>query len=167
MHKVKVMLPMKTLSEGPVTQSIGAVVSLLKYISKPFNPLPEIVPLSEGAQLTKSSKGDCYYVTSLKGCTCIGFVYHHNCRHIKTLPKVAEAAPDEKARKTAMAKVACEESRRQAHEYQARQRELNAKTSHLEPDDSIRPSGKWPSGLNGPIDPEIIKAKTEPSKMGA
>ena len=152
---------------SPVTQSTEAVVSMLKYIGKSIDPLPEIVSLSGCSQLTKSSKGDCYYMTSLKGCTCIGFVYHKNCRHMKTLPEAAEAASDEKAAKIAIAKAACEESRRQAQEYQARQRELKAKTSHLEPDDSIRPSGKWPGGRNGPVDPEIIKAKTEPSKMGA
>jgi hypothetical protein len=78
---------------------------------------------------------------------------------MKTLLKVAEAAPEEKAGKIAAAKSACEESRHQAQEYQARQRELKAKTSHLEPDDSIRPSGKWPGGFNGPVDPEITKAK--------
>jgi hypothetical protein len=161
------MLPMKTLSEAPVTQSIGAVVSLLKYIGKPFDPLPEIVPLSECSQLTRSSKGDCYYMTSLKGCTCIGFVYHQNCRHMKILRKEAEAAPEEKAGKIAIAKAACAESRHQAQEYQARQRELKAKTSHLEPDDSIRPSGKWPGGHNGPVGHESIKAKTTSNETGA
>ena len=33
--------------------------------------------------------------------------------------------------------------------------------------DSIRPSGKWPGGLNGPVNLETIKAKTEPNKAGA
>jgi len=32
---------------------------------------------------------------------------------------------------------------------------------------SIRPSGKWPGGFNGPVDLESIKAKTEPNKMVA
>jgi hypothetical protein len=152
---------------SPVTQSIGAVVSLLKYIGKPIDPLPEIVPLSEGSQLTRSSKGDCYYMTSPKGCTCIGFVFHRNCRHMKTLHKMAEAAPDEKAGKIAAAKSACEESRRQAKEYQARQREMKAKISLEGPVDTVKPSGKWPGGFNGPVDPEIIKAKTTSNYMGA
>ena len=33
--------------------------------------------------------------------------------------------------------------------------------------DTIRPSGKWPGGFNGPVDIERIKAKTEPNKAGA
>ena len=33
--------------------------------------------------------------------------------------------------------------------------------------DTIRPSGKWPGGFNGPVDIERIKAKTEPNKMVA
>jgi hypothetical protein len=67
------------------TQSVEAIVELLKYIGKPSEPLPEIVKLTDGAQLTKSSKGDCYYYTSSKGCTCHGFFYRHNCKHMKAL----------------------------------------------------------------------------------
>jgi len=37
----------------------------------------------------------------------------------------------------------------------------------VEAPDSIRPSGKWPGGFNGPVDLESIKAKTEPNKMVA
>jgi hypothetical protein len=32
--------------------------------------LPETVALANGAQLTLSSKKECYYFTSEKGCTC-------------------------------------------------------------------------------------------------
>jgi hypothetical protein len=32
---------------------------------------------------------------------------------------------------------------------------------------SILPSGKWPGGLNGPVNLETIKARTEPNKAGA
>jgi len=67
------------------TQSVEAIVELLKYIGKPSEPLPEIVKLADDAQLTKSSKGDCYYYTSPKGCTCPGFFYRHNCKHMKAL----------------------------------------------------------------------------------
>ena len=150
------MSPTKTLSEASVTQSTEAIESLLNYLGKPTNPLPEIVSLSEGLQLTKSSKGDCYYVTSPKGCTCIGFVYHNNCRHMKTLPKEAEALLDEKARKIAMAKAACEENRRQAQEHQARLRESKEMATHLNSVDSVRPSEKWPGGFNGPVAPEEV-----------
>jgi hypothetical protein len=67
------------------TQSIEAVVELLKYFGKSVNPLPGVVKLADGAQLTKSSKGDCYYHTAPKGCSCTGFFYRHNCKHMKTL----------------------------------------------------------------------------------
>ena len=150
------MTTLRTLSEAPVTQSTAAVVSLLKCIGKQSDPIPEIVSLSEGLQLTRSSKGDCYYVTSLKGCTCIGFVYHNNCRHMKTLPKEAKTVPDEKPRKMAMAKAACEENRRQAQEHQARLRESKEMTTHLDSVDTVRPLGKWPGGHNGPIDPKEL-----------
>lgn len=90
-----------------------------------------------------------------------------NCRHMKTLSKDAEAVPDEKARKITMAKAACEENRRQAQEHQARLRESKEMTTHLDPVDTVRPSGKWPGGFNGPVDLESIKAKTEPNKAGA
>jgi hypothetical protein len=68
-----------------ITQSVEAVVELLKYLGKSSQPLPEIVPLADGAQLTKSSKADCYYYTSPKGCTCPGFFYRHSCKHVKAL----------------------------------------------------------------------------------
>ncbi len=69
----------------PETQSVDAVVELLKFSGRSFNPLPEVVKLADGGQLTKSSKGDCYYHTSPKGCSCPGFFYRHNCKHMKTL----------------------------------------------------------------------------------
>jgi hypothetical protein len=67
------------------TQSVEAIVELLKYLGQPVEPLPEIVKLADGAQLTKSSRGDCFYYTSPKGCTCPGFFYRHNCKHMKAL----------------------------------------------------------------------------------
>jgi hypothetical protein len=44
-------------------------------------------------------------------------------------------------------------SRSQAKAYQARQRELRAqaKTGGSLPETRIKPAGKWPGGLNGPI----------------
>jgi len=67
------------------TQSVESVVELLKCFDKPVEPLPGVVPLADGAQLTKSSKGDCYYHTSPKGCSCPGFFYRHTCKHVKAL----------------------------------------------------------------------------------
>lgn len=67
------------------TQTVAAVVELLSYLGMPANPLPEIVQLADGLRLTKSSKGDCYYVTSTSSCTCLGFHYRGTCRHLKAL----------------------------------------------------------------------------------
>jgi hypothetical protein len=67
------------------TQSIEAVVELLNFLEKPIDPMPDIVKLVDGGQLTKSSKRDCYYYTSPTGCSCPGFFYRHNCKHIKAL----------------------------------------------------------------------------------
>jgi hypothetical protein len=74
--------------ETAVTQSTAAVVELLTSLGKPSNPLPAIVPLASGSQLVKSSKGDCYYVTSPESCTCPGFHYRHTCKHIKAMQSI-------------------------------------------------------------------------------
>jgi hypothetical protein len=70
------------------TQSSESVAKLLNFLGKPANPLPAIVPLADGMQLTKSSKGDCYYVTSPSSCTCLGFHYRQTCRHVKSLARI-------------------------------------------------------------------------------
>ena len=70
---------------APETQVVEDVVELLNFLGKPSDPLPEIVTLTYGALLIKSSKGDCYYHTSPKGCSCPGYTYRHTCRHMKSL----------------------------------------------------------------------------------
>jgi len=47
--------------------------------------LPETIALANGARLTLSSKKDCYYFTSEKGCTCRAGTYGRICRHRKAL----------------------------------------------------------------------------------
>ncbi len=73
------------IGPAPVTQCREAVVELLKYLGKPSDPLPSVVPLADGAQLIQSSKGDCFYYTSSTGCSCPGFFYRHSCKHTKAL----------------------------------------------------------------------------------
>jgi hypothetical protein len=68
-----------------ISQKVEALVGLLNFLGKPVDPLPATVELADGAQLTRSSKGDCYYYTSLRGCTCPGFYYRHSCKHMKAL----------------------------------------------------------------------------------
>ena len=68
-----------------ISQKVEYVVELLNFLGKPVDPLPAVVKLADGAQLTRSSKGDCYYYTSPRGCTCPGFYYRHSCKHMKAL----------------------------------------------------------------------------------
>ena len=124
----------RILSVAPVTQSTTAVVSLLKYLGKSIDPLPDAVKLSSMA-LVLSNKKDVYYVTAANSCSCPSAAYRpgQKCKHQRQYFPGIDAAKE----------VAGDEI------------------------DSIRPSGKWPGGFNGPVDIERIKAKTEPNKMVA
>lgn len=74
------------LLEGisPVTQTIDSVKALAKFLGMK-EELPEIIALANGARLTLSTKKDCYYYTSEKGCTCKAGTYGRMCRHRKAL----------------------------------------------------------------------------------
>jgi hypothetical protein len=139
----------KILFEGksPLTQSAEAVKQLIEFVTvKPCEALPANFALSNGAQLTRSSKGDVFYVTTPKACSCPGFTYRGSCKHMTALKSGT--------------------SRSQAQAYQARQRELRAKAKAggslpeptgparrlaRPPEDGIKPEGKWPGGFNGPV----------------
>ena len=123
----------RILSVAPVTQSTAAVVSLLKYLGKSIDPLPDAVKLSSMA-LVLSNKKDVYYVTAANSCSCPSAAYR----------------PGQK----------CKHQRRYFPEIGA------AKEVARDGIDSIRPSGKWPGGHNGPVDIESIKAKTTLQEMG-
>ena len=131
---VKVMTTLRTQSEAPVTQSTTAVVSLLNYLGKSIDPLPDAVDLP-GMALVLSNKKDVYYVTAANSCSCPSASYR----------------PGQK----------CKHQRRHFPEIDAAKEAAGGDTG------SILPSGKWPGGLNGPVNLETIKAKTEPNKAGA
>jgi hypothetical protein len=144
----------KNLYEGksPLTQSAEAVKQLIEFATgKPCNELPAAFALADGAQLTKSSKGDVFYMTTPKACSCPGFTYLGSCKHVTALKSGSNSVDG---------------SRSQAQAYQARQRELRAKAKAggslpeptgparrlvIPPKDSIKPAGKWPGGFNGPV----------------
>ena len=128
------MTTLKTLSEAPVTQSTTAVVSLLKYLGKSIDPLPEAVELPSMA-LVLSNKKDVYYVTAANSCSCPSASYRpgQKCKHQRQYFPRIDAAKEAARGDT----------------------------------DSILPSGKWPGGLNGPVNLETIKSKTVPNKAGA
>ena len=118
-----------------LTQSAEAVKQLIEFITvKPCKEMPANFALANGAQLTKSSKGDVFYMTTPTACSCPGFAYRGSCRHITALRSSKDV----------------EASKSQAQAYQARQRELEAKAGSL-PETSIKPAGKWPGDYNGPV----------------
>ena len=69
---------------NPVTQTIEGGKALAKFLEMK-EELPETIALANGARLTLSSKKDCYYYTSDKGCTCKAGTYGRICRHRKAL----------------------------------------------------------------------------------
>jgi hypothetical protein len=137
--------------KSPLTQSAEAVKALIEFVTtEPCEELPANFALSNGAQLTKSCKGDVFYMTTLTACSCPGFTYRGSCKHVTTLRSGNSV----------------DGSRSQSQAYQARQRELRAKAKAggslpkptgparrliIPPKDSIKPAGKWPGGFNGPV----------------
>jgi hypothetical protein len=72
---------------GPTTQSTDSVKSLLTYLGRPSDPMPIYISLKNNVRLTKSKKGDAYYCTSLKDCSCPARTYHPGspCKHMHAL----------------------------------------------------------------------------------
>jgi hypothetical protein len=69
---------------GPVTQSIDAVKSLLAFVGRASDPLPTDVSLDNGrVVLVLSNKKDAYYCLTAKACSCPANAYHPGqpCKH--------------------------------------------------------------------------------------
>lgn len=78
---------------APTTQTVAGVVSLLEYLNKPHDPLPETIRLP-GAMLVLSNKKDAYYVTTPTDCSCPARTYNpgKHCKHMrKYYPEKAAA----------------------------------------------------------------------------
>ena len=118
------------------TQSSESVAKLLNFLGKPENPLPAIVPLADGLQLTKSSKGDVYYCTSQEFCTCPGFHYRRTCRHIKALECI-------KPHGQSMAKVLEEHDRNLPRMPASYRRIVKAAREDAEADLELKPKGSF------------------------
>jgi hypothetical protein len=69
---------------GPTTQTIESGKALAKFLGL-SEELPESIALANGARLTLSIKGDCFYVTSSQGCSCPEFAYRRTCEHMNAL----------------------------------------------------------------------------------
>lgn len=72
----------KILLGAAVTQSTEAVVSLLKYLGKPIDPLPATVDLP-GMVLVLNNRRDAFYVTTATSCSCPSAAYRpgQSCKH--------------------------------------------------------------------------------------
>ena len=78
---------MKTLvkTESPVTQTVEAVQQLIAYFNHGQAPeeMPSFYRLDGELVLVRSNKGDAYYVTTPKSCSCPAATYHPGqpCKH--------------------------------------------------------------------------------------
>jgi len=118
--------------EAPVTQSTEAVKALLKFYNhgQEVAELPPLYRLGSEMVLVMSNKGDVYYVTTPRDCSCPAQSYNPGqpCEHMRTFfpaPKSETPVMDD----------------------------VHAGPLKLSqpPKDSIQPEGKWPDGFNGPM----------------
>lgn len=72
----------RVLFGAPVTQSTEAIESLLKYLGKPIDPLPDVVELLDMV-LVLNNRKDAYYITTAKSCSCPSAAYRpgQKCKH--------------------------------------------------------------------------------------
>jgi len=123
-----------------LTQEAAAVKQLIEFVTgKPCRELPATFALANGARLTRSRKGDVFYMTTPTACSC-----------------PARACNPGQACKRMNALNSREASRAQPRTFQAGQVEVMGKGGSLQMD-SIRPAGMWPGGLNGPVDSSELK----------
>jgi hypothetical protein len=118
-------------SREVVTQSVDAVKALLAFVGRASDPLPVDVALDSGrVVLVLNGKKDAYYTSTSTACSCPAAHWHKGpCKHVrKYFPQqkreVATEEPTQGARRLARQPEEC----------------------------SLRPTGKWPGGFNGPVD---------------
>ena len=75
----------KLVISSPVTQSREAVEQLIAYFNHGQQPeeMPSFYRLSSDMVLVQSNKGDAYYVTTAKSCSCPSATYNPGkpCKH--------------------------------------------------------------------------------------
>ena len=140
---------------GPITQSIDAIKSLLAYVGRASDLLPTDVSLENGRLvLVLSNKKDVYYTTTTKACSCPSATYHGGrCKHQRKYFPEPQKSREELEAEGANVLAANNSGPRRL----ARPPE----------ESSIRPAGKWPGGLNGPVDsiPGEEKARAASASM--
>jgi len=118
--------------ETPVTQSTEAVRALLKFSNhgREVAELPPFYRLGAEMVLVQSNKGDVYYVTTPRDCSCPAQSYNPGqpCKHMRhyfPAPKSEALVVDE----------------------------VHAGPLKLAqpPEDSIWPEGNWAGGFNGSV----------------
>ncbi|OPX77335.1 MAG: hypothetical protein A4E44_00083 [Methanosaeta sp. PtaB.Bin018] len=87
------------LASGPATQTVEAVAQLIRYHNhgQPAAEMPEFYRLSAEMVLVRSNKGDAYYVTTPRACSCPSATYRpgKTCKHQRKYfpqPKAARTA---------------------------------------------------------------------------
>jgi hypothetical protein len=65
-----------------VTQSVEAVVELLKYLGRPTSPIPEAIEMPD-MMLVLNGKKNAFYITTPKSCSCPSSTYRpgKQCKH--------------------------------------------------------------------------------------
>jgi hypothetical protein len=87
----------KLVVASPVTQSREAVEQLIAYFNHGQQPeeMPSFYRLDGELVLVRSNKGDAYYVTTPKSCSCPASVYNPGkpCKHMTAYFKATSAEP--------------------------------------------------------------------------
>ena len=87
----------KLVIASPVTQSREAVEQLIAYFNHGQQPeeMPSFYRLDGELVLVRSNKGDAYYVTTPKSCSCPASVYNPGkpCKHMTAYFKATSAEP--------------------------------------------------------------------------
>jgi len=89
----------KTILSSPVTQTCAAVKQLIIFQNHGQEPaeMPAFCRLSAEMVLVRNNKGDAYYVTTPKSCSCPAATYHPGqpCKHArKYFPKPKREASE-------------------------------------------------------------------------
>jgi len=130
----------KIVLASPVTQTRAAVQQLIAYHNHGQEPaeMPAFYRLTGEMVLVLNNKKDAYYVTTPKTCSCPASIYNPGpCKHARTYflqPKKSQAEIESES-----------DALLAAHN-------AGGKRLARPPEESIRPVGKWPGGLNGPVD---------------
>lgn len=118
-------------SVTPVTQTIASVKALAQFLGLK-EALPQVISLANGAQLSLSSKKDCYYFTNSRSCSCRAGLYGKDCKHKRAiLERASSSAPSSQASRREAARISVAQSRAQAQAYQARQKQRKAQAGEI------------------------------------